>query len=181
MRVFIAVPFPDNLKEQFIEMQREAASLGNIKPVECENMHLTLKFLGEVDERKVAEISNVLQSINLQSFHLSIKGLGVFPNRNYVRVLWAGVDAGRKEFMELQASVDEKISKLGFPKEREYIPHLTIARIKHLQKKEEFLRLVDRYSAKDFGCFKVECVDLMESILSRRGPTYNRITGIYLK
>src|SRR4030042_1392569 len=93
MRLFVAVPVPGALKERLTGLCGELRQDG-LAPVKPENMHLTLNFLGEVEEGKLSEITQKLEAVRFASFACSLKGLGVFPDEHYVRVVWAGWESG---------------------------------------------------------------------------------------
>lgn len=171
MRCFVAVEIPDEIKDKLAKLQKE---LGFVKGklVEIENMHLTLKFLGEVD--KVDELFSVLKRIEFSPFELELSGCGGFPSKNYVKVLWVGGKDGEKEFMALQKKIDSECAKLGFKKDERYGIHLTLVRVKVVDKRElnEFFK---KYDGKSFGKFKVEKFALFESKLSSSGPQYKKL------
>ncbi len=98
MRCFVAVDIDENLKDKIINIQKELATLGNMKLVEKQNLHFTLKFLGEINERTIKEVMNKLESIakQTQSFTINIQGMGAFPSLDYIRVVWIGADESRR-------------------------------------------------------------------------------------
>ncbi len=141
-----------------------------VKWVEEENLHLTLKFLGEVKEERVEEISRVLREIRRSEkrFELSLEDIGAFPSERSPRVIWIGVGKGREEIIRLQERIEEGLTPLGFKKEeRGFHPHLTIARVK---KRADFKELFDlSYKSR---VFLVDSVTLFKSTLTPKGPIY---------
>ncbi len=134
MRIFIAIELPEEIRSALAALQddlsRARADVGWTKP---DNQHLTLKFLGEVEEQRIGQIAPACQSaiIGATPFTVSIKDTGAFPNLRQPRVLWAGLAEGITELRELHTRLDEQLSALGFEKEaRVFKPHLTLGRVK---------------------------------------------------
>ena len=176
MRAFIAIPCPDELKEGMVEIQENIKDLGKLTLVKPENIHLTMKFLGEVDEDKISDITKRLEFLSdLQGFDISLKGVGTFPNMNYIRVIWVGMGEGADRITTIHSEIDRKLNELNFKKDKNFHPHLTIARVKFLKKKEELRDILQKNSARDFGSFKADRIELMQSRLSPRGPEYSVI------
>ncbi len=139
MRCFIAIPCPDTIKDLLVREQKDMVCLGRIKPVEYENIHLTMKFLGEIEDSNVEKIKQVLDEINIKPFEIMVKGLGAFPNPGNPKVVWAGVRDGSAQIINLQKTMDEKLSALGFQKDNRFHPHYTIARIKKLDERQKIM------------------------------------------
>jgi 2'-5' RNA ligase len=186
MRLFIAVDIPDELKPKIIHIQKQLAQVADVKLVEPENLHFTMKFLGEVDDENIQYLgeqssprsqgASILEDIekplNFElskhtQFSVNIKGIGVFPNQNFIRVVWLGADS--QQLVELQKSIDKSLSE-KFTPEKNPMPHLTLARVRSFQK--EIMEFVKSHEVIDVGTMKVSCVKLKQSILSRQGPTY---------
>lgn len=180
MRIFIAIPLPENIKENFLEVQeKELKFLGRIKLVEKENLHSTLKFLGEVPQEKVEKIFSELEKIpKVGKFSVNLKSLGVFPNQNYVRVIWVGVEKGNEEIVKLQNLVDDRLEQLNFNKEKNFHPHFTLARVKLIKEKEKLRKILEEYKDYSFGEFEIHSIEVMKSELSREGPTYTSLKKI---
>ena len=179
MRAFVAVPCPNEVKDRLAVVQKEIKDFGGLSLVGRENMHLTLKFLGEISDEKVAEVSEALDSLELKSYPVTVKGLGVFPKLDYVRVIWAGVEDGGRT-VELAGRVDELLKPFGFPKEKDFHSHVTLARVKFLKDREAVKRLIDAKRSEVFGSYAVERILLMKSVLSPKGPTYSMIKEVRL-
>jgi 2'-5' RNA ligase len=180
VRAFIAIPCPDELKNGILNIQKSVVKLGRMKLVERGNIHMTLKFLGEVGDNKIDELINALGFISEnESFAISLKGIGAFPGRGYIRVLWVGVDGGSDKISEIQEGIDRKLSSMGFEKDNRFHPHFTIARVRSIDLKRvgEFLT---KNSDLGLGKFTVRGIDLMGSKLSPDGPTYSVIHSFEL-
>lgn len=178
MRCFIAVNIPENLKREVEKIIRTLPDEGLIK-VNSENLHFTLKFLGELSEKEVQELKTKLNEINSVRFSLSLKTVGFFPNENYLRVVWIGADEGRKEMVELQRLIEDKLDQENFRKEKESEPHLTIARVKFVKDKKGFIEKIRK--TKFEWNFHVTEFSLMKSTLTPKGPVYEIISTFKLK
>src|SRR5882724_2562646 len=176
MRLFVAVNFPRELRET---LWRAAAPLRSrrypVKWVEPESMHLTIKFLGDVDEsREMAVRQHLSRAAGaVKPFHLPLGGFGAFPNVTNPRVVWAGCDAAPPLEL-LQHDVEMALSAEGFPVEgRPFRPHLTLGRVREGAKAREFTALAGQL---DDLTFSADCVvtslDLMQSTLSPKGSAY---------
>ena len=176
MRAFIAIDLPKDLKEQIAQFQKELkkANVLKAKFVEKENLHLALKFLGEISKEDVDKISEKLKEIckKCKPFVLSLKGLGAFPTENFVRVIWIGVDNGSIETKELNRQINKA---LGLKEGRDFIGHITLARIKAVSDKKKLAGIFEKYKEKEFGSFQVKSIKLIESKLTREGPIYSVI------
>jgi len=180
MRVFIAIQLPKELRGNVQKVQEDFSKIGKLKLVEKENFHLTLKFLGEISEeekKKVVEI--LIEKIKFKNFCITLKGVGVFPSKNYVRVIWVGVEEGKKEVIELQKSIDKSLYEVKFKKDEKFHPHITLARVKWIDK-NKLKELLEKYKDKNFGNFTVSSIDVMKSELRARGPVYSLLKRIQL-
>lgn len=180
MRLFIAIDIPEN--EKILSALRYLRGTGrNIKPVEEENLHLTLVFLGEV--RNVAGVREVLSGIKFGKFRVSLRGVGAFPSLNRPRVVWIGVDQGREEMQELRNRIISGLKRIGIePDEEEsrFSPHLTLGRVKGPIDPGVFSEFLKTFSQEDFGEFIAEEVHLFRSDLNPSGPVYTRIQSVKL-
>ncbi|MEM2918442.1 MAG: RNA 2',3'-cyclic phosphodiesterase [Candidatus Altiarchaeota archaeon] len=180
MRVFIAIPVPNELKDILLNLQSEFSQIGKFKLVEKENLHLTLKFLGEISDEEKNKVIEALESIKFESFNLSLASIGVFPSESYVRVIWVGISKGDEKIRELQNLVEQILSKLEFKKEKNFHSHITLARVKWIDK-IKMREILNKYKGKEFGSFYVESIDIMKSELKQRGPVYSLIRRIPLR
>ncbi|MBC7363984.1 MAG: RNA 2',3'-cyclic phosphodiesterase [Candidatus Aminicenantes bacterium] len=176
MRVFIAVDLEDSVKEQLANLIENLKPAGrNIKWVARENFHLTLKFLGEIDEGQVEIVREVLIKLSHQyrPFSLKLKGTGSFPpGQNRMRVIWVGLESG-PELFRLQKELEEELERKGFPKEeRAFSPHLTLGRAKQPQNQEKLKKMLEKFSNREFGQMMVKEITLFQSILRPEGPVY---------
>lgn len=169
-RVFIAIDFSD---EVIKEVARVQGVLENVKFIgkmtELENLHLTLKFLGEIDEEKLEKVRGRLKEVKFNEMKLKLGESGIFNFRGQPKIVWIKVMG--KGIFELQKKIDEVLESDGFKKEERFMGHLTIARIKHVGNKKGFIDYVRGMGVKavEFG---VREFKLKESDLRRLGPVY---------
>lgn len=185
MRTFIAVGISREARQKIAQIQDDFKREDpDVKWVEPENLHLTLKFLGEVDEAKIA---GVIEKTRLgvsenSRFKVHLLEIGTFPNLKFPRVVWIGVSEGKEELKDLSKRIEENLFHLGFPKEnREFSAHLTIGRVRSPKKKEKLVKKIEELGKSDIGEFAVDKVLVMESQLSPKGPTYRVIEEVNLK
>ncbi len=157
-----------------------AESQADLKPVSVENMHITLRFIGEVPLAKVQEICEALhKSVKFKPFTMRIEGIGAFPNIHRPRVIWAGVTAGALELIKLAKEVDEALRKAGIqPSEEKLTPHITLHRVKSLRNAPSLLKQIDSVVNEFFGEVTVDKVKVKRSILTSSGPMYNDLCVI---
>ncbi|HSH51468.1 MAG TPA: RNA 2',3'-cyclic phosphodiesterase [Bacteroidales bacterium] len=182
-RTFIAVKIPVS-KQTAEKIQDIKSELQNekIKWVEIFNMHITLFFVGNTDEKLIQNISFHLNDLlkSKKSFILKGKGIGVFKNLNNPLVLWLGIE--ESEYLEhLKLEIDRMMEKLGFEIEgRKFKPHLTLGRIKYLNDKRKFKNVLNNYEEIDFQDFDIDKIFFYESKLTPDGPVYKVIKQINL-
>ncbi|MDO8508862.1 MAG: RNA 2',3'-cyclic phosphodiesterase [Nanoarchaeota archaeon] len=172
-RIFIAIDFP---QEVTMEVARIQEVLGTRKftgkMTELENLHLTLKFIGEVNEGKIEEIRAKLKEIIFSELDARLDGIGSFSFRGSPRVVW--IKIGGKRIFELQKKVDEKMRECGFKTEERFMSHMTIARIKYVKDKQGFIDYVRGIKGKEIK-FSVKEFKLKESELRTLGPVYRDV------
>jgi 2'-5' RNA ligase len=168
MRLFVAVPVPEEIRAGASGLAREIAQEG-VVPVRPGNMHLTLKFIGETDERDVDAIKEKLRKVRFRRFSCTMKGVGVFPNEDYVRVVWAGCESNGA----LEALAEGVMGALsGHGADERFTAHLTIARVKRKAALGEFIQ---NHKNDEFGSFEVVEFRLISSVLGPAGPRYTVI------
>jgi 2'-5' RNA ligase len=175
MRAFIAVDLgSEEVRSRIREIQRALMNSGaDLKPVEPENLHFTLQFLGEISELEAERISEALGGIEASPFSISFRGVGYFPGRHRISVVWVGVDAGREEFVGLAEQVEESLRPLNFRMDKRFVPHLTICRVKTGRNRDRLISAADGYRDADLGSDTVSTIRLKESHLTPKGPIYS--------
>lgn len=177
VRSFLAIELAEDLVPKILDVQKEFKKTNaNVKYVPSENMHFTLKFFGNVDLDMVEDIINAIRKVivNYTSFELNIKDCGCFPNKKVIKVLWLGLEEG-SPIKELQKDLDKEFKKLGFKKERNFISHLTIGRVKSPKNKQEIRKTIEKLENIEIGQMTVSKICLKKSTLTPQGPIYEDI------
>ena len=170
MRTFIAVEIHD---EKVLDTIAKTQSDFKIKatPVNKQNMHFTLLFLGEISEEAAENIKKEISKISFQSIQVKFTHMGAFPNPRSPRVVWIGVDdEAAKKLVELAAQVEKKLDPLGFRSDKPFRPHLTIFRIKN---KVDLSQTIDKFKDVDFGQDVITELKFKQSVLTPNGPIYS--------
>ncbi len=176
MRAFIAIPVPEELKRYTYNIRKKLSSvLPDVKWVEYENYHITLRFLGNIEPGLTGEIKNklVLAGESCPQFNLNITGLGFFPNRTRPRVIWLGVEGQIDRAIFLGERIDAYLAALGFEEEKSRSFHFTLGRIRSDRNLDKLLDKAASISSDiKSPSFRVREFNLMESQLSSEGPVY---------
>lgn len=183
VRAFIAIDVSEDVRSRLVAVQSYLAKTGNqLKLVEPENLHLTIKFLGEIQEEKVPEIVEEMKKAvsGISPFEIHIAGVGVFPDQHYVRVVWAGVSAGGERVVEIQRKIDTGLNSIGFSPERDFHPHITLARVKFIRERAKFMEFLKEAQKADFGVTRVEAILVKQSTLTPKGPIYSDLAKVPL-
>ncbi|MDO8885430.1 RNA 2',3'-cyclic phosphodiesterase [Candidatus Oleimmundimicrobium sp.] len=184
LRLFVALELPSHLKHEMAWFKNEThKEIKDVKWVSEENLHITLKFLGNCEEELLPEIESGLKNSlkKFSPFDFYINGLGVFPSIKRARVLWVGIKSGGENIVKLQQAIEENFAKIGFAKdEKIFFPHITFARLKNLYNVEKFFEKIE---AKGFSESRVEVsnISLLRSSLMSQGPVYEKILELKLK
>ncbi len=181
VRSFISIDLEDQqILSRIASILSSLQSLGgDLKPVERENIHLTLKFLGNVPATRLDEVKSSLQQLIFSAFTAEIKGAGAFPNLTHMNVIWVGVNEGWSQVEQIYEQVEKLLSSLGFRREnRPFSPHITIARVRSGRNRDEIASFLRRLSDESFGTFSVDGIRLKQSILSSSGPKYSTLLEV---
>ena len=178
MRVFIAIEISDKEILNRIQTFQEDLEI-NAKPTRINQIHFTLQFLGEIDEKECEKVKSVLNKISFPQFELSLKGVGGFPNLKNPRVIWVGTDKGGQKISEIAKKIGIKLSKLGFKEDKKFNPHLTIFRVK--KKINDISSLMKEFEAIEFGTQMISQIKLKKSVLSPKGPEYSDLLEVNAK
>ena len=183
-RTFIAIDIPLNdTVNKLLNKFRYELRDERIKWVEPQQYHITLQFLGNIEDSYINTVILSLDKIsgNISGFSLKLKEFGVFKNLKNPRVLWIGF-APCKELEILKYAIDDEMIKLGFEKsDKPFSPHLTISRIKQLKDKQILKEWIDEYRETEFQEIEVKEIIFYESILKSNGPEYIAIKKHYLR
>ncbi|MFB6170261.1 MAG: RNA 2',3'-cyclic phosphodiesterase [Haloarculaceae archaeon] len=178
MRAFVSVDL-DGLTEEVAAVQAELESVSGLNLVDPAGAHVTLKFLGEVEEAERdlldEELAAAVEASGVGPFDAEFGGLGVFPHPGYISVVWVGVREGRgdAELTALHEAVEERTTALGFdPEEHAFTPHVTLGRMEHAGGKERVQELLETWDP-TVGTLDVTEVRLTESTPTHEGPEYS--------
>lgn len=180
VRTFISVDLPQEYHESIAEIQSRLKDF-NVKLVKPELVHITLKFLGEIEDDRVQEIANSLDNIDCEPFNATIAKVGVFPKPKYPKVVWLGAEG---DFKTLHANVESVLKGFNLEEDnRKFSAHATIARVKRLpnQDKNSFLKTLDEIKDIEIGSMWVDTVKLKKSTLTPEGPIYETLHEVKLK
>lgn len=179
MRTFVAVEVPEEIRRALVETQEELRRGGvRIRWSSRDQMHLTLKFLGEIDQGSVESLSAGMRAATAlrSSFEVEIRGVGTFPERGAPRVVWAGGTGALDALSSLAAEVESVAETVGVAKEgRPYSPHLTLGRVKDPKGARDLPSLLPKWQDRSYGKFLVRSVVLFRSDLRPEGAVYTRL------
>ncbi len=180
MRLFISIDVEEyNTRDSLSSFINKLSEFHGVKPVSPDKLHITLAFLGNVDEDKVTEVQDsfmtVTNNVNIGTFTCTIEDVGVFPHMSYIEVIWAGAKPER-ELNELHMKYTEGMNFINEQYEDDFVPHVTLGRVKHMNNhvKSKLQDLVREHNP-TFGAFDVGSVRLKESRLTDDGPIYQDI------
>ncbi len=177
IRTFIAVELPERFIPE-IERIESALNTPGIKLVEPKQVHITLKFLGDISENNVEPIASALSQVNCHPFEAIIKGVGVFPKPAYIRVIWLGAEGN---FETLHSEVERVLAPFKFEKDDKFSPHATLARVKQLREKASILEKIKKLENIELGTMNVDSISLKKSTLTPKGPMYETLREIKLQ
>lgn len=177
IRTFLAIGLNEAVRDQLVMLQeRLAETVGDVKWVEPKNLHLTLLFLGEVQDRDLPALCRAAQKAvaELPAFALNIEGAGCFPNTRRPRVLWVGAGAGTQQVVAVHDALEAALLELGCYRreERQYTPHVTLGRLRGEQADDTLGATLQKLRSWKAGECPVREVLVMSSQLTSHGPTY---------
>ena len=183
IRTFVAVELSDSIKAHIAAdiAQLRQEQIDNMRLVRPEGVHLTLKFLGDIDANRVSTVADAMTQAAARHapFSLALGQPGVFPNTNRARVLWLGVEGDLQLLRLLQSDIEEALIAAGFPPEKQrFNPHLTIGRMHHRASREDRRRATDALAAltlPEDRTIAVNAISLMKSTLLPGGAIYDQI------
>jgi 2'-5' RNA ligase len=188
MRVFIAIDIDDKTRKAIANLQKQIASKvdvkkGDLKWVEPNNIHLTLKFLGEISDEQLAEVSEITQTVAQahQKFTLEIESVGSFGGRS-AKVVWVGAGKGTDALLALQKDLDDLLAQAGYPKEeREFSAHLTLCRVNHPIAGLKVGEAIAQFSHLKLGSIAADAIYVYQSQLTPAGPNYTLLSDFKLR
>jgi len=184
VRCFVAVNLSPELKGRLAELEAQLKEArADVSWVKPESIHLTLKFLGEVEEERIPLIKGAVQEglEGARPLVLSLAGMGAFPNPRSPRVIWVGIAGERERLCQLQERVERAMEKIGFSREaRPFSPHVTLGRTRSGRGCPALMDLVGRMADLEVGVVRAQSIDLMRSQLHPAGAIYTIIESFPL-
>jgi len=181
-RGFIAVEVP--VTDQILQFQQDIKKTdANVKLVEPENIHITLKFLGDTPITQIDAIEEIMNKsvATTQKHTIKLESTGVFPNENYIKVIWIGMNQSEK-IAEIANTLNQQCTQIGVKKDkRGFSAHLTIGRMKSARGKEQIVDLLRNYEESLFAEIPVDKILLKKSTLTPKGPIYETLKTVPLQ
>lgn len=182
MRLFVSADL--DVTDELRPAQTPFEPLGGVRVVDPEQVHFTLKFLGETDDQRIEAVETALtEAINaahVAPFDAAVGGYGVFPSPEYISVIWVGVRKGSEQLHRLQEAIERRMVDLGFdPADHEFTPHATIAHMDHAAEKTRVQTIIEQQHP-DLGTTHIDRVQLTESTLTPHGPEHRTVHTVGL-
>ncbi len=181
IRSFVAFDIDsDGILNRLSEVQEKLTRSGaDLKLVNLKNIHITMRFLGDIRQDIVDKIHDEMKQIRFTEFETEIRGLGVFPTNKYARVVWAGIQKGAERLRNIFEELEPRLRNLGFkPDAKGFTPHITIARVRTGRNRAELIRCISELENFDFGILKTRCLKLKKSVLTPQGPVYSTLKQV---
>jgi 2'-5' RNA ligase len=184
MRLFVSVDLTDRLTPGVADIQQELRGVSGLDFTDPSQAHVTLKFLGEVPEERLGAVEEAVgeavEKSGVDPFEATVEGIGAFPSREYIRVVWLGIGRGSEELTRLHEAIEARTTEMGFdPEDHDFTPHVTLARMDHAGGKDRVQRFL-RDRDPEVGTMAVEAVRLIESDLGSGDPTYTTLAHVRL-
>ena len=177
MRAFLAVELPSHARHELARLQDQLRdSRADVKWVEKDNLHLTLRFLGDIDERERQRVESASQlaAAAMSPVTVTLSSLGAFPSVSAPRVVWVGLGDGAESLAQLAAQIEAQLAKAGFPKaDKPFSAHITLGRVRSPRNRLELVRTINDVVWTPPASFVVDHVTLFRSDLGSAGPTYS--------
>ena len=180
VRAFVAIEVPGAVVDSLVQAQKELAGAGaDIKLVERENLHLNLKFLGELTDAEVSDVKSRLGRLSLRGADVSVDGVGAFPSYSRPRVVWAGIAQEDEPLViPIAKGVVSSLEGIGERDDRPFRPHITLARVRSARNLRELTEVLSQIARMKFGAASLREIKLKSSTLTPNGPIY-RDEGVY--
>ncbi len=178
MRTFVALDVPqESVLKEIVSVQSELAETrADLKMVARENLHFTVKFLGEISEAQIGEVDGRLAALDLRSAEVRLRGVGAFPHSKRPSVLWAGcAPEDLQKIVPLAERVIAALEGIGQTEGRGFQAHITLARVRSGRNREALFAFLEKHADHDFGLVRLERLSFKSSELTPRGPIYTDI------
>lgn len=182
IRSFIAFDIENEIVvRRLSEVQNMLVNTGaNLKLVKPQNIHVTMRFLGNIALHMVDSIHEEMKHVFVTPFDIELRGLGAFPSLRYARVVWAGIRKGSDELVNVFDLLEPRLRRLGFKRDSKgFSAHLTIARVRTGRHKAELVKCVEELVDYEFGVIRAACLKLKKSVLTPRGPIYTALREVH--
>ena len=157
--------------DKIVNLQ-DVFNFANIKFVERENIHFTLKFFGDITNQMKDEIIKIMEKVEGKPFKVQIENVGVFPKIQFPRVIWVGVTEGAKEMLQIFNQLNPHFVELGFKKDKRFSSHATIGRVRSGRNKAQLINKLREYKDFKIGTLEIKAFQFKMSVLTRKGPIY---------
>lgn len=186
MRTFIGLELTPHVCSRAVSLQESLARTGtDVKWTEKESIHLTLLFLGDVDDRDLNDVCKAVKNSvsDHRAFQISVEGVGCFPNKRRPRVVWIGIGEGSEEVIALHDAMEDPLLELGCYRreERKYTPHITLGRVKGNTSTDALAELVTKKEAWHAGEVMIKEVVVFSSEMTKQGPIYSVLSRVPLQ
>jgi len=181
VRAFLALEVADEVKQNIMRLEDEVAGAGaDVRLVSAENLHITLKFLGDIEETMIEKVMGVMKAVRADAFVLEVAGAGAFPGTRMPRVLWVGAGSGGEKISEISRQLETGLPSLGFPKERKFTPHITVGRVRSARGNAALTGILQNNRDTRFGSTAIDRIAFKKSVLTPSGPIYSGIGEVRL-
>lgn len=184
-RCFVAICLEENIKNEIIKAQKVLAKIDcPVKWVEAENLHLTMKFLGDMKNELLPSVIDVLSSLtkNFKPMQFYLTQIGAFPSFQRPKIIWAGVKDENESIKHLVDQMEDGLFSLGLPKEnREFVGHITVGRVKSLRNVRLLADTILQYPMLPTFKQAVKAITLYKSTLTAQGPIYEVVKNFMLR
>ncbi|MEM2341935.1 MAG: RNA 2',3'-cyclic phosphodiesterase [Candidatus Bathyarchaeia archaeon] len=181
IRSFIAFDIEDeNIIRELSRVQSALLETGaDLKLVEPKNIHITIRFLGEITPAMIDKVYGEMGKVTFSPFDIEIRGLGAFPNLRHINVIWAGIRRGSNELRSIYYQLEPNLQRLGLKlDDKGFSPHLTIARVRTGRKRDELAKIIKDFENHEFGIVRARCLRLKKSVLTSHGPIYSTLREV---
>jgi 2'-5' RNA ligase len=183
IRSFVAFDLEnESVLKRITEAQTLLVKTGaDLRLVEPQNIHMTLRFLGNITLGMVDKIHEEMKKVQFVPFDVKLRGLGAFPDVRYPRVCWAGITEGADQLRSIFSQLEPRLRGLGFATDpKGFSPHLTIARVRSARNKADLAKCISTNMECEFGLIRARCLRLKKSDLTPRGPIYSVLREVCL-
>jgi 2'-5' RNA ligase len=181
IRSFFSFDIEDQtIIRRLTEVQSMLTNTGaNLKLIKPQNIHLTVRFLGNISQSMVDAIHEEMKQLSFTPFEIELSGLGAFPKLTYPRIVWTRIRKGADKLIDVFEQLEPRLRGLGFKPDRKgFSPHLTIARVRSGRNKAQLINLIQELEDYEFGIIKVEYLRLKKSDLTPKGPIYTTLKEV---